>query len=227
MESTAIELQQKQNGLALLAEARSIKIVDQQSRELASSFSTKTRAANKTIDEWMNPQIEAANKTHKLLTGKRAELKRPFLEAQAIVDTEIGRDFMEQKRITAEAEARLRQEAEKQRLQAQEAIISQAIDQNDEGLLAEADNVFVPDIKLAEPERTTRTDFGSTNVRTEYAVECTDKMALIRHIAQSNLFSGYLEVDLAYAKRDINKNNWKDIPGLKITEVPKVSGRSK
>jgi hypothetical protein len=210
-----------------IAESSALVIKNQADREFATTKRQEAAAALDDIAEKRKALLGPPKKDIVDIEAMFNKITKQITTIKENYNTEIGRDFMEQKRITAEAEARLRQEAEKQRLQAQEAIISQAIDQNDEGLLAEADNVFVPDIKLAEPERTTRTDFGSTNVRTEYAVECTDKMALIRHIAQSSLFSGYLEVDLAYAKRDINKNNWKDIPGLKITEVPKVGGRSK
>ena len=235
METNAIELQQKRNGEILLAEARSIKIVDQETRELASSFSTKTRSAIKAIRDWINPEIDAANKLHKSLTAKRNSLEGKFKEAQGIVDTEIGRDFMEQHRIKDEAEAKLRAEAEKQRLQAQEALISQAIDQNDEKLLVEAENVFVPDIKLAEPERSTKTDAGSTNVRMDIRVEVVDKMELVKHLAGANLNLGFVEVDLAYAKKFAKMMNWKPgtmekpniMFGLSIAEVPVVSGRSK
>jgi hypothetical protein len=231
-ESKSIELQQKQNGSLLLAEAKSIKIVDQQSNELASSFSTKTRAAIKTIEEWMNPQIEAANKTHKLLTGKRAELKKPFQDAQAIVDAEIGRYFMEQRRIKAEQEAILAAEAEKQRLQAQEALIAQALDTNSEELLVAAENVFVPEIKLAEPERTTKTEAGSTNVRMDIEVTVDNRQTLIEHIANRKdpiVPNQFLAIDLAYAKKWCKMMNvhGNEIPGLIIKQVPVVSGRTR
>jgi hypothetical protein len=235
MESTAIELQKKEFGLSLLAEAKSIEICDQAGLERASAFSSNTRTATKTIDEWMNPQIEAANKTHKLLTGKRNELKRPYLEAQAIADGKIGAYFMEQKRITAEAEARLRQEAEKQRLQAQEAIISQAIDQNDEKLLDAAENVFIPEIELPKTERTVVTESGSTNVRMDLKVEVVDKAEVVKSVARADINLGFVEVDLAYAKKYAKLMNWKPgtiekpniMFGLAISAVPIVSGRSK
>jgi phage gp36-like protein len=210
-----------------ISESASLKIKNQEDREFATIKRQEAAAALDDIAEKRKSFLGPPKKDIVEIEAMFNKIQKQITTIKENYNSEIGRYFMEQKRITAEAEAKLREESEKQRLQAQEAIISQAIDQNDEKLLAEADNVFVPDIKLAEPERSTKTDFGSTNVRTEFAVEVTDKMALIRHVAQANLFSGYLEVDLAYAKRDINKNNWKDIPGLKITEVPKVSGRSK
>ena len=145
-------------------------------------------------------------------------------------NTEIGRDYMEQRRIVAEAEAKLRAEAEKQRLQAQEALISQALDQNDEKLLVEADNVFVPEIKLAEPERSTKTDAGSTNVRMDLVVEVVDKMELVKCLASANLNLGFVEVDLSYAKKYAKMMGWKPgtiekpniMFGLSIIEAPVV-----
>ncbi len=226
-ESNAIELQQKQNGSILLAEAKSIKIVDQASNELASSFSIKTRSAIKTIDEWMNPQIESANKTHKLLTGKRAELRRPFQEAQAIVDTELGRYYMEQKRIKDAQEELLHKEAEKQRLQAQEALIAAALDQNDESLLAAAENVFVPDIKLAEPTRSTVTDSGSTNVRIDIKVEVADKREIILLVSSNSYLDNFIDINLSEVKKYCKAHNLKVLHGFKITETWVVSGRSK
>lgn len=212
-----------------LAESAALKIRDQHDREFATIARQEAAAALDDIAEKRQALLGPPKKDIVEIEAMFNKITKQITEIKKNYNTEIGRDFMEQKRLTAEAEARLKAETAAQKKKEEEALIAAAIEQNDENLLTASENVFVPDIKLAEPERSTKTDFGSTNVRMDLAVEIINKLTLIRAIAEAKLNVGFVEVDLAYAKKYAKTMNWKpgEMFGLKITEVPIISGRSK
>lgn len=212
--------------------AKNFKITNEESRKTATNYREEMRNAARDIDAKRRDIFIQVKRDIKEMELPMNNVVDELEKLQKIYDAEIGRDFMEQRRIKEEAEARLRAEAEKQRLQAQEAMIAAALAKDDESLLDEADSVFIPEITLAAPERTTKTESGSTNVRMDIEVVLDDKQKLIAHIASGKdpkIPNMFLAVDLAYAKKWVKMMNVKgnEIPGLIIKEVPVVSGRTK
>lgn len=212
-----------------IAESSALKIKDQGDREFATIKRQEAATALDDIAEKRQALLGPPKKDIVDIEAMFNKITKQITEIKKNYNTEIGRDFMEQKRLTAEAEARLKAETAAQKKKEEEALIAAAIEQNDENLLTAAENVFVPDIKLAEPERSTKTDFGSTNVRTEPKVEVINKMEVLKSLVECKLPIGCVEVDLAYCKRYAKMMNWKpgERFGLKITEVPVITGRPK
>jgi hypothetical protein len=154
-ETNAIELKRKGNNL--VEAARAITISNDEDRKRAADFVINCAIFEKSVDEWIGPDIEAANKLHKSLTQKsKAE------EARKIVNSEIKRDWLE---------------LEAGRRKDQERINEQ------NKALGDGEDTFIPDVILPETDRRIEAENGYTTIRKDISVKIVDKMKLIAAVA--------------------------------------------
>ena len=159
-ETNAIELKRKGNNLVKAAMA--IAIVNDEDRKRAADFVLNCAMFEKSVDEWIGPDIAAANKLHKSLTQKRTELKSKAEEARKIVNAEIQRDWLE---------------LEAGRRKDQERINEQ------NKALGDGEDTFIPDVILPETDRRIEAENGYTTIRKDISVKIVDKMKLIAAVA--------------------------------------------
>lgn len=235
-DSRALVRYYEQQGTVLLQQARALKIVDQDSREAASEFVLRTRENIKKIKDWREPVIKKAYELHRSLTAERNQLVKPFEDAQRLVDAEISRDFMEQKRLEREArekaerEAKAAEEREKARL---DALALKQMERGDmakaEQTMARAEQVFVAPAAPPPTIKTTATAYGSTTMKLDFDVQVVDMKALCGAIASGKVPGKVLSLALAEMKAYIKGNKDGDvypvIPGVVITEKARTSGR--
>ena len=232
METTAIKKYEAQ-GNQLLAEAQSIMIVDDTTRELAAEFTANCRKAVKAIEAEFKPDIEKAHQLHKDLLARMKRLTLPFVEAQSVVDGEIRRDWLERERERKEAErkAQLEAEAERKRQEAQLAQeAAEAIAQGDmerAEVLADSEVVVQPIQPTPIVGKTTQSNAGSTTVRKDIDVELVDKQAVITAVGDGKLPDTLLDVNLGAAKRYAKASGLTSMPGFRITETAVVLGRTR
>lgn len=232
METTAIKKYEIQ-GNQLLVEARSIMIVDDVTRELASEFTANCRKAVKTIETEFKPDIEKAHQLHKDLLNRMKRLILPFVEAQSVVDGEIRRDWLERERARQEAERSARMEAGMERRRQEAALAEESARAIAEGnmekaeVLADMEVVVNPIQPAPDIAKTTQSDAGSTTVRKDIEVKLVDKQDVIIAVFEGRLPDTILDVNMGMAKRYAKAGGLTVMPGFRITETAIVSGRVK
>lgn len=204
---------------AIVESAKSIKIVDDQSRQLASKFVVETRAIRKEIEDRRKEITGPLNQSLKKINSMFKDLDQRFSEAQGIVDGEIKRDWLEFEGARLAAEELHRAEAER---------------------MAAETGGFVPNMVLPETEKTITTDSGSTTIRKDKKITLVDKAKAINAMASftckcpkcgEEIYSGptmphlLVDVNLAAVKRYVKATGLDKLPGFLIEDDAIVSGR--
>lgn len=195
----SIKLYQKRD--ALIGEAQTIEIKNYQDLVDAVTVRLKLQSFIKENSARENGKIKDLNELKKKWIAERDEKIGLAEQILDVIDEKIGEDYLKRKDEVTNAESE----------------INQAIMGSD----------FMPMVVLPQAERTIQTEIGSVNVRPDIQLEITDKMELVRAIAFTESLLGYVEIDLGFIKRDIKKNNWANIPGIRIKQRPVIGGRAK
>ena len=230
MESKAIQKYEHQ-GVELIEQAESIMIVDDVTRELATEFSSNTRAAIKAIGAEFRPDIDKAHQLHKALCDRLKNLRKPFEQAQLIVDGELKRDYLERKRIRREEERQANIKAEAERIRQEEEQRQEAEQLIEDGKLEEAEAVLdaavvtAPIVPVAKVDKTSKSNAGSITARTDIRVELVDKMVVLTGVFDGKLPRTLVDVNMGAAKRYAEASGLKEMPGFRITEDAVISGR--
>jgi len=231
--SEQVQIYEKQ-ALLLIDHARVLVITDQASREEAVSFRSGVNIAEKNIVNFFKPMKEKAHATWKEICGQENKLTTKLNEAKRIIDNEIGRDYMEQKRNREEAEKKAAVAATEQERLIRERLESQAMKSMDKGnfdkaevILQQAEEVFVPVI-TAEPEaqKTIKVDGSTTSVIEDIDVEVSDARVFCGAVATNRFPVHLIEIKLGEVKRYIKAMGITEMAGIKITKTARVSGRA-
>ena len=231
METKEVQLHEEY-GDTVLAEAKSIVIVDDTTRELATEFTANARKAIKAVEAELKPDIENAHKLHKDLLARLKRLTAPIKKAQGIVDDEIKRDWLEREKLRKGEERRVRDEEEKERkrqeeillLETEQAIVAGNIDKAEE-LLDSTVVVVSPSPPVAPIKRTTESQSGSATVRKDIIVRVQDKKAIIKAVLGGKLPDTLIVIDLGAAKRYAKAAGKVYMQGFVIEETAVISGR--
>ncbi len=229
MESKAIQ-KYEQRGTELIEQAKSIMIVDDTTRELATEFSSNTRLAIKAIEAEFRPDIDRAHQLHKDLLARMKKLCEPFKQAQSIVDDEIKLDYLERERtrreeerqVMIQAEAERKKQEEEQRQEAEQLIADGELEEAEAVLDAEV--VTAPIIPVEKVDKTLKSNAGSITARTDIQVELIDKRVVLIEVFEGRLPDTLVDVNMGAAKR-YAKASGMDMPGFRITETAVISGR--
>ncbi len=230
METKAIQKYEAQ-GVELLEHAKSIMIVDDTTRELAVEFTSNARKAIKGIEGEFRPDIDKAHTLHKDLLARLLKLILPFQAAQAIVDKEIARDYLEQKKVRDMAETAACLKAATERI-VQEAEIEEEVgaligsgDMAEAEALLDSEVVTAPIVPVAQVDKTVKSGAGSATVRKDIKVELVSKADVIIAVSEHTLPDTLLDVNMGVAKRYAKTSGLSIMPGFNITETAIVSGR--
>jgi len=220
-------------GVRLLNEAKSIVIVDDVTRAIATELSVNIRKALKLIEAEFRPDIEVAHKLHKDLLVRLNKVSAPFKQAQLVVDAEIRSEYLERERVRREEERKEQEAAEKECRAQEEARQREVEELIDKGELDEAEEVLdsqvvvTPIVPVAAVEKTTRSGAGSVTVRTDIVVEVVDKRVVLEAIIAGTLPSAIVDINMGAAKRYAKAGELWAMPGFSITETAVLSGRTR
>jgi len=230
METKAIKKYEAQ-AVSLLEQAQALTITDEVSRNEAATFSANARKAVKAIDAEFRPEIDQAHVLHKSLLDRVKKLQAPFKQVQAVVDTEIKRDWLEQEKARREAQRKADLAAEAERLRQEEEAKSdldeliEAGDMEGTQALLESEVVVVPVAPTPKVEQTVRTEAGSITMRKDIEVSVSDKMAVVRAVASGQLPDILLDVNVGAAKKYAKATGKMVLPGFRVAETVVTSGR--
>lgn len=210
MTDTTVATQELETQAAAIAQKIPlIAITDQASFEAAAADRAEIKRRLVKIDEVMEPICSDAYRTWKTATGKREELRKPFLEADRTYSRAMGAYEQEQQRIRREEEerarrererlereereraeaeqARLKKEAEDRRL-AEAAAAEQRGDTETATRLIEAP-VEVPTVAprpvfVPAPPPAPKPAAAGVSFRDQWKAEVVDLMALVRAVAK-------------------------------------------
>jgi hypothetical protein len=233
----------------LVSTAKALQIADVAAFERAGGFLQTLKDKQRQIEEFFAPDIERAHAAWKGLTTKRASYIDPIKEAITIVSSryaafaqevkrkaeaerrerELAAQRAEQERLRKEAEAR---EAEARRLAAeaehatsrQEALAleeqASALTSEAESLKVEAAEVQAP-VLAAQPSVTTP---KGTSVRANWTYEVTDKLALIKAVADGKVSHEAIEISSKYlnARAKADKDTIR-VPGVRFFDAGSVA----
>ena len=128
--------------------AARIVVVDAETYAAGAHFVVECRAFEKKIEAEIEPLITAANKSHKLLTAKRAELLAPLMQARTLADRALASYRNAQDEIQRKMERELREAATKV---AESVRIEQAIKAEAAGNKALAEKLITAPIQVIAP----------------------------------------------------------------------------
>lgn len=244
MENEQVQHFEKQ-GVELVAQAKSLKIVDQATREMASLFSADINQRLKKIETYFkvadpaNPGSGMKTKaydTWKAICSQENALTRKFEEAKKIADAEINRDYREQKRIKAEADRKAREEADAEDRKKKEKLENKSLKEMEKGnydkaeeLLQQSEQVFTPSIS-SEPEaqKTIKINSATVSVIEDIEVSVTDIKLFLQEVIAGRVGINTIEVRLGDLKKFCKAMGYKKpnaIPGVLIAETSRVASR--
>ena len=232
MENEQIQYFESQ-GMELVMQAKSLKIVDQVSRETAVSFRADVNQAVKNIVGFFKPMKEKAHAAWKQICNQETALTGKFEEAKKIVDAEISHDYQEQKRIQEAAERKAREEAAEKERKERERLEAQAMKQMEKGnfekaeeKLAQADQVFVPVVAPeSEAQKTVKINGATASMIEDIEVEITDVKLFLAEVVAGRIPVHLVEIKTGEVKRYIKSVRPSIIPGVKIVQTARVSSR--
>lgn len=213
-ETSAVEAK----ALAIPEQARLIVVTDNDSMAIADNTKAVIKDMLKEINETFKPLADKAFQAHRAITGKWNEVKKPLEDADKYLTGQVKGYLAEVKRKAEEEAARIREE---QRKIEEERRLREAEEAEKEGKHKEAEaiieeEVFVP--YVAPVINTPKVD--SRKYRTLPRARVTDKMKLIRYVAQNAALSDLLDVNMSVVNKKAGSlgKEINNIPGLEYYE---------
>jgi hypothetical protein len=185
--NTAINLdaQIESKAMALPDRARTIVVCDNASMEIANNFKLDIKAMIKEVDEWFKPLADKAFQSHRAITGKWNDTKKPLQDADAYVTQQVKNYLAEVKRQQEAEEARLREEARKAE---EERVLREAAELEAEGRQDEADEILSEPITYVAPVvRMETPKVDNRMYRTQLKVKVQDRMKFLRSVKPETL----------------------------------------
>lgn len=157
MEGTQ-ELESK--ALVIPTQAQSIVVASSADMEMADRFNQSVKAMVKEVDAVFEPLAKKAFESHRAITGKWNEIKKPLNEAIENVTRKVRGYIAEENRKKEAEEARLREVARKQE---EERRLAEALELEKEGRKEEAAAIIEEPMTIVTP--TVRVDVPKYDAR--------------------------------------------------------------
>jgi hypothetical protein len=101
--------------------AKQLEVVDDESNQVCLDLRNRASTIEKRIQDFWNPLCDAANKMHKMLTGKRGDHMKPWTELKNALGSKSEKYLLAQREAKRRAEAELARVAEQERLRLEQA----------------------------------------------------------------------------------------------------------
>lgn len=204
----------EQRELSLRSQAEILKISDQKDYDYANQIGKQVAIALKKVDEFCDPVIEAAHKTHKAALEQKKKLAAPFEAIASTIKTKMIAYYRaEQERI-----ARERKEAEeKAKKEAEEKALAEAQALQDAGMAEAADAILDAPVAVERVNIPEIPKPDGISYRETWSAEVVDLMTLVKAVAEGKAPIAYLEANtqaLNTAARAFKGTV--EIPGVRI-----------
>lgn len=171
----------EERALSVPEQARELKVIDSDSWIRASNFLGVIKDLRKEIDDTLDPVVKKAHEAHKAAVAAKKKVEAPLVEAE----TYLRGDMSRYKREVDAANAAARRQAEIERQREVESL-------EQRGDLSAADAVRMAPVVVDAEEP----PVGSgVDTRSIWRAEVTDKMALIRAVAEGRVPEAVLAID--------------------------------
>jgi hypothetical protein len=217
------EQEAQEQALSLRSKVDALTVTDQGSYDLAQELNRKAYEGKKAFHTWFDPIDDTSKKSRQAVIAQGKKIDEPF---DYIIDTTGSRAakwMAEEKRKAAIEQSRLeeiaRKKAEEQQLEQAELLASLGMNEAaDEALVAEP---VIERVKVAEP-----TKAEGTSVRTYYAAQVNDLMALVKAVAAGEAPLQALEANMVYlnGRARLEQGGFK-MPGVIVLKDEKQSRR--
>lgn len=171
--------------LALPDQAKLVTVTDNESMERANAFKLDIKAMIKEIDEWFKPLADKAFQSHRAITGRWNETKKPLQDADAHVTNQVKLYLAEVRRAQEAEEARLREIARKEE---EERRLAEAAELEAEGRAEEADEILEAPVTYVAPVvRIETPKVDNRMYRTQLKVRVTNRLTFLRGVKPETL----------------------------------------
>lgn len=237
----------EQEGSELVVRIGALEVVSETSFQEMAEYARHCRRGEKAVDEVMDPIRESAHRTWKVAVERQKMLKAPFVAGREIADHRMGVYQAEQERRRKAAEEarrieqeRLEAEARKEALRleeearraAEEATLAVAIQAEEQGDAAAAEQileqpvfvapvlprpVFAPPVQVAVPQA------QGVSFRSVWSAEVYDLRMLVRAVADGRVPLNAIAADMTVLNgvaRSLKGNM--AYPGVKAVEKRSV-----
>ncbi len=222
--------------LQIINEVQSIQIpvvIDEATREQASNAIIDLKGKRNKIVEYWKPLKERAFQAHKEVTQREKDMLSVVDGVINQINDAVKAYLREQERIRIEAqkkadeEVRKKAEDERKRIEAEQ---QKALDEGDIEKAMQFDETPPPMTAVRNvapmPQRTVRTDVGTSSVKKELVVEVVDALAFLRYCANAGLVNLW-DVKPGAVKAWVKASGFKEVPGLNIYEDVATQYRAK
>ncbi len=225
------QYQTEVNSLAI--QAKTIKVIDNQSYLTAGEFCKGLKDLRGKITEYFKPLKESAHKAHKAITQKEAGELAPIDEADKMVRQNISAYLTkqeadrkaDQEKLDAEAKAAAEKEKERLLKQAVKAADKGDVEKSDE-LIEKAERVYIEPVFAAQTvTKTVKLDNGSVTTKKDIQVEVVDVNALLKSICDGKVPLTVVEIKINTLKSWIKSAGVKEVAGCRIKEVSGIMVR--
>lgn len=171
----------EERALSVPEQARELKVIDSDTWVRASNILGVIKDLRKEIDDTLDPVVRKAHEAHKAAVAAKKKVEAPLVEAE----TYLRGDMSRYKREVDAANAAARRQAEIERQREVESL-------EQRGDLSAADAVRMAPVVVDAEEP----PVGSgVDTRSIWRAEVTDKMALIRAVAEGRVPEAVLAID--------------------------------
>jgi hypothetical protein len=208
----------------IVAEARTIRIVDSPTYERAGGMLRSIKQALAQIAAKCRPVVDAAHKAHKEAVRQQKEAEAPWLDAERIIKTGMGDYLAEEERKRQALEAELRAKAARE---AEEAQIREAIALEAAGAPEAADAVLdLPPEPVAVFVAPSVPKIAGQSVSERWHAEVVDLLALVKAVAEGRAAITFLEPNMpALNKQAQSLKRAMNLPGVKAVPETTISQR--
>lgn len=221
--------QLQSQALTLAEQARALRVIDQQSFDLAADKLRGVVALRKEIQGHYKPLKDAANEAHKRICDAERSMLAPVQEAESVLKQSVASYETTIRRQREEAERKAREEAERARLEEIEREIeaAEASGASPEEVQTIIETpVVIPTPRVVAPAVQHTPARGVTTVQT-FSAEVVNIMALCRAIADGAVSANLVAPNMSALNQMARamKNTF-NIPGCRVvaTAVVRASG---
>lgn len=218
------EQQFEQSALSVRDEAKSIKIVDQETYDRAAAKFQGVAALEKEIIDHYKPMKTKAHEAHKAICEAEKSMLVPVQEAKRTLSQSIGAWDAEQERVRREEQRRLEEEARKR---AEEEALLNAVDAEQAGADEEEIAAVLQSPAPIQKVEAAPTYQKSIPTREVWSAEVVSLLALVKAAAANPAYLCYLQANesaLSAAAR--SQKNVFSIPGCKAV-VQRIATRGR
>lgn len=198
-----------------------VKVVDEITREQAAGAIIELKTKRAQIVEFWRAPKENAHKAHQEIVSREKDMLKLVDNVIGEFDGSIKSYLRAQEEKRREEQRKLDEEARKKReadiLAAQEKALAEGDVEKAIAIEDQAEPVKVVQKVAPMPQKTVKSDTGTSTATKDTFVEVTDFPAFFRYCAEQGIFN-FHDVKIGEVKKWVKASGLKGVPGLRIYE---------